>query len=102
MPTELPALQSFCYSEGTAPQCALATRSAPDRADRYAGATKEAIRFLEVMQYDDLDSYFVARPDKVRGGIKYTMNEDKIRIDYVGHGLSTLSQWLEARKADPT
>jgi hypothetical protein len=102
MPSELPALQTFCYSEGTAAAYALATRHAPDRAERFARATKEAIRFLEVMQYDDLDSYFASRPDKVRGGIKYTMNENKIRIDYVGHGLSTLSQWLDARKADPS
>jgi hypothetical protein len=102
MPAELPAMQTFCYSEGTAAAYALATRHAPDRAERYARATKEAIRFLEVMQYDDLDSYFTSRPDKVRGGIKYTMNENKIRIDYVGHGLSTLSQWLDARRADPS
>lgn len=102
MPSELPAMQTFCYSEGTAAAYALATRFAPDRAERYARATKEAIRFLEVLQYDDLDSYFASRPDVLRGGIKYTMNENKIRIDYVGHGLSTLSQWLDARKADPT
>ena len=53
------------------------------------------------MQFDPLDSYFVADPDKVRGGIKYTMTENKVRIDYVGHGLSTLSQYLDARDADP-
>ena len=29
------------------------------------------------------------------------MNEQKDRIDYVGHGLSTLSQWLDARAEDP-
>ena len=43
----------------------------------------------------------MAKPEKVRGGIKYTMNENKVRIDYVGHGLSTLSQYLDARAADP-
>jgi hypothetical protein len=102
MPSELPAMQTFCYSEGTAAAYALATMVAPERKDRYDQSTREAIRFLEVMQFDDLDSYFVSRPDKVRGGIKYTMNENKIRIDYVGHGLSTLSQWLDARRADPS
>ncbi|MEQ1502354.1 MAG: hypothetical protein ABMB14_08990 [Myxococcota bacterium] len=101
MPSELPAMQTFCYSEGTAAAYTLASKFAPDRAGKYELATREAIRFLEVMQFDDLDSYMFARPEKIRGGIKYTMNENKVRIDYVGHGLSTLSQWLDARRADP-
>lgn len=102
LPEELPAMQTFCYSEGTAAAYALATRHAPERKGKYEQATKEAIRFLEVMQFDELDSYFAALPEKIRGGIKYTMNEEKVRIDYVGHGLSTLTQWLDARRADPT
>jgi len=101
LPEELPAMQTFCYSEGTAAAYTIASRYAPERKGKYELATAEAIRFLEVMQFDDVDSYFVARPEMVRGGIKYTMNENKIRIDYVGHGLSTLSQWLDAREWDP-
>ncbi len=101
LPNETPAMQSFCYSEGTAAAYHIAAIAAPERKDKYDIATRETIRFLDVMQFDPLDSYFVAKPDKVRGGIKYTMNENKIRIDYVGHGLSTLSQYLDARAADP-
>ena len=101
LPEELPAMQTFCYSEGTAAAYTLASRYAPERKGKYEQSTREAIRFLEVMQFDDLDSYFVPRPDKVRGGVKYTMNENKVRTDYVGHGLSTLSQWLDARVYDP-
>lgn len=97
LPDELPAMQTFCYSEGTAAAYAIALRFAPDRASRYERSTREAIRFMEVMMYDDLDSYWVADPGKVRGGIKYEMSEPKIRIDYVGHGLSTLVQYLDAR-----
>ncbi|MEZ4237292.1 MAG: hypothetical protein R3F59_14305 [Myxococcota bacterium] len=98
LPEELPAMQTFCYSEGTAAAYTLASRFDPSRAAKYEQSTREAIRFLELMQFDDLDSYFVARPDIVRGGIKYTMNENKVRIDYVGHGMSTLSQWLDGRR----
>lgn len=101
IPEELPAMQTFCYSEGTAAAYTLALRANDPRKKKYEDATREAIRFLEVMQFDDLDAYWVSRPAKVRGGIKYTMNEQKIRIDYVGHGLSTLSQWLDARAEDP-
>jgi hypothetical protein len=101
LPEELPAMQTFCYSEGTAAAYTMAARFDPSRAAKYEQSTREAIRFLEVMQFDELDSYFTARPDKIRGGIKYTMNENKIRIDYVGHGLSTLSQWLDGRRENP-
>jgi hypothetical protein len=97
LPEELPAMQTFCYSEGTAAAYTIASRYAPERKGKYELATAESIRFLELMQFDDLDSYFVARPEKIRGGIKYTMNENKVRIDYVGHGLSTLVQALRAR-----
>ena len=101
MVEELPAMQTFCYAEGTAAAYALAVDFAPERKAKYADSTRQAIRFLDVMQFDETDSYFVPRPQLVRGGIKYTMNENKIRIDYVGHGLSTLSQWLDARRIDP-
>jgi hypothetical protein len=102
LPEELPAMQTFCYSEGTAAAYRLATLYAPERAERYAKATREAIRFLEVIQYDDVDSYFVARPEKVHGGVKYEMAQNKIRIDYVGHAMSTLSQYLDNRGRDPS
>ncbi len=101
LPNETPAMQTFCYSEGTAAAYAMAARHYPDRKGKYELATRESIRFLEVMQFDMGDSYFIARPEMVRGGIKYTMNENKVRIDYVGHGLSTLSQYLDAIHSDP-
>lgn len=100
MPTELPAMQTFCYSEGTAAAYTIASRFQPDN-KKYEVSTHEAIRFLDVMQFDMRDAYFVARPEKVFGGVKYTMNENKVRTDYVGHGLSTLSQFLDAREWDP-
>jgi hypothetical protein len=102
MPEELPAMQTFCYSEGTAAAYSMAIDYAPDRKGKYEKSTREALRFLQVMQYDDVDSYYAARPELIRGGIKYALNEGKIRIDYVGHGLSTVSQYLDAREKDPS
>lgn len=102
MPSELPAMQTFCYSEGTAAAYEIAARFRPDQKPKHELATREAIRFLRVMQYDTTDTYFFAKPDLVHGGIKYAMNENKIRIDYVGHGLSTVTQYLDGRKRDPS
>lgn len=101
IPTELPAMQTFCYSEGTAAAYHTAALFRPDAKDKYDRSTREAIRFLDVMQFDDESTYFAAEPELIHGGIKYTMSEQKVRIDYVGHGLSTLSQYLDARDADP-
>jgi hypothetical protein len=101
LPQETPAMQTFCYSEGTAAAYTIASRFAPDRKAKYELSTKEALRFAELMQFDDVDSYYVAHPEKIRGGIKYTMTENKVRTDYVGHGMSTMSQWLDARDFDP-
>ena len=101
MPWELPAMQTFCYSEGTAAAYRLAALYDPSRKAKYELSTREALRFLQVMQYDELDSYYMAEDELIHGGIKYAMNENKIRIDYVGHGLSTVSQFLDAREIDP-
>lgn len=101
LPEELPAMQSFCYSEGTAAAYTIAAKFSPEHKEKYDRATLETIKFLAVMQYDDVDSYFAARPEQIHGGIKYALNENKVRTDYVGHGLSTLSQYLDARAADP-
>ena len=101
IPRELPAMQSFCYAEGTAAAYRLALATAPERAPHFARATHETLRFLEVLQFDPLDSYFLARPEKVRGGVKYAMNQNKVRIDYVSHGMSAMAQYLAARAEDP-
>ncbi|TVQ91872.1 MAG: hypothetical protein EA397_08200 [Deltaproteobacteria bacterium] len=101
IPTELPAMQTFCYSEGTAAAYRIAAKFKPEAKEKYDVSTREAIRFMGVMQFDETSSYFAARPDLIHGGIKYAMNEQKVRTDYVGHGLSTLSQYLDARAFDP-
>lgn len=101
LPNELPAMQTFCYSEGTAAAYAIASHYKPEVKDKYDRSTREALRFMRVMQYDDLDTYFTAHPELIHGGIKYQLAENKVRIDYVGHGLSTVSQYLDARVDDP-
>lgn len=100
LPEELPAMQSFCYSEGTAAAYQIASTFAPDRKEKYKRSTLETLRFLDLMQFDEQSSYFAAEPSKIQGGIKYAMNENKVRIDYVGHGLSTISQYLDAKALD--
>lgn len=102
MPGELPAMQAFCYAEGTAAAYALARRMGreDDRAF-FELRTRESVRFAMVMQYDDLDTYPFTRPELLWGGIRYAMNESKVRIDYTYHGQSALVQWYEEALQDP-
>ncbi|MFH1463974.1 MAG: hypothetical protein ABIO70_06295 [Pseudomonadota bacterium] len=101
LPYELPAMQAFCYAEGTAAAYALSLRARPEESAYYEKATRETVRFAMQMQFDDLNTYAFSRPAMAHGGIRYAMNETKIRIDYVHHALSAMYQYYQAAQNDP-
>lgn len=98
---ELPAMQAFCYGEGTAAAYSMALRSKPERAAYFEKATRETVRIGLQMQHDRLDSMYFSRALEVEGGTKYALNEPKVRIDYTYHSQSAMFQWLLAAKSDP-
>lgn len=102
MEGELPAMQAFCYAEGTAAAYALARRMEreTDRAF-FEHRTRQTLRFALLMQYDELDSYPFSRPELLWGGTRYAMNESKVRIDYSYHAQSAMVQWFEEASYDP-
>jgi hypothetical protein len=55
-----------------------------------------------LMQYNELDVYAFSRPKQVFGGIRYALNETKVRIDYVHHGLSAMYQYYKSGLTDPS
>ncbi len=101
LPGELPAMQAFCYGEGTAAAYQLALRARPEQAAFFGEATRQTVRFALEMQYDDESTYAFSRPLQVLGGIRYAMNETKVRVDYVHHALSAMAQWIDGARADP-
>lgn len=102
LPGELPAMQAFCYAEGTAAAYLLALAAGrADDAAYFERATRQTVRFALQMQYDQESTYAFTRPAQVDGGIRYAMNETKVRIDYVHHGLSALAQWADGVGTDP-
>lgn len=101
LPTELPAMQAFCYAEGTAAAYQLAIRAVPEEVEYFEVATRESMRLGLAMQYTDDDIYAFSRPLQVRGGIRYALNETKVRIDYVHHGLSAMYQYYRGSEMDP-
>ncbi len=101
LPGELPAMQAFCYAEGTAAAYQLALRYKLDEASYFEEHTRETARFGLQMQYYPSSTYAFTRPWQVLGGIRYAMNETKVRVDYVHHGLSAMYQWVKAAPEDP-
>ena len=97
---ELPAMQAFCYAEGTAAAYNLALRMAPDERAYFEKATRETMRFALQMQYNEGGLYAFSRPEELQGGIRYAMNETKVRIDYVYHAQSSMYQWYTAALND--
>jgi hypothetical protein len=102
LPDELPAMQAFCYGEGTAAAYNLALQMGDvDEAAYFEKHTRETVRFGMQMQYDERSVYPFSRPKEVFGGIRYAMTETKIRIDYVHHALSAMYQYYQAAQKDP-
>lgn len=102
LPGELPAMQAFCYAEGTAAAYSLAMQAGREEERKFFEQhTREAVRFARQMQYDERSAYPFSRDWEVYGGIRYAMNETKVRIDYVHHGLSAVFQYVMAAKRDP-
>lgn len=97
---ELPAMQAFCYAEGTAAAYQLALAARPEEVAYFEKATRESSRFALQMQYDDLNTYPFTRGDEVWGGTRYAMNETKVRIDYVHHSLSSVYQYVLGARED--
>jgi len=101
MAGELPAMQAFCYAEGTAAAYQLALRAKPEEAAYFEKSTREAMRLGLLMQYNEVDVYPFSRPRQVFGGIRYALNETKVRVDYVHHGLSAMYQYYKGALDDP-
>jgi len=100
MSHELPAMQAFCYAEGTAAAYDLALRYDPEQSKFFGDATHQTMRFALQMQYNAFNTYAFTRPEQVRGGTRYAMNETKVRIDYVYHAQSSMVQWYYAAQKD--
>jgi hypothetical protein len=58
-------------------------------------------RIAVQMQFDPYQTYAFPRGDLVEGGIRYALNETKVRIDYVHHGLSAVYQYIQGARTDP-
>jgi hypothetical protein len=67
-----------------------------ERADAYRVALVRGLRHLMQLQFaDDVDLFYVSRPEPVAGGMRTTEYDNRIRVDNVQHGLMAVLDILE-------
>jgi hypothetical protein len=68
-----------------------------DRAESYRTAIARVTRNLMQLQFaDEIDMYYVSQQDRVRGGLRTTVYDNRIRVDNVQHGLMGVLDVLDA------
>lgn len=89
------------YLEGLADAHRLALETGDQqRAERYARAIRRGLRSVMQLQFaDDVDLYYVAEPDRVRGGVRTTVYDNEIRVDNVQHNLVAVMKLLAGSPA---
>lgn len=67
------------------------------RADAYRSAILRGLRSLMQLEFrDDVDMFYVAQRDRVRGALRTTVYNNEIRVDNVQHGLMAVLEILNA------
>ena len=77
------------YSEGLSAALKLA-RETGDKAryERYSKALRGIMGYLLGLQFKDEDTYWVKRPDKVRGALSMRPDNEELRLDSTYHAIS--------------
>ena len=79
------------YSEGLSAAVRLA-REVGDKAryERYSKVLRGTMGYLLGLQFKDEDTYWVKRPDKVRGALSMRPDNEELRIDSTYHAISAV------------
>ena len=96
------ASSTAVYLEGLADAVALArTIGERDRLDRYRTAILRGLRSLSQLTFkDDVDMFYVAKRDAVRGGVQTAEYDNAVRVDNVQHALTAIDKILRVMSAE--
>lgn len=85
------------YLEGLVAAYRLAVAVGDDaRTDAYRMAIARGLRHLMQLQFaDDVDMYYISLRDRVAGGMRTTVYDNRIRVDNVQHGLLAVMDVLD-------
>ena len=67
-----------------------------DRVDLYRTAIRRGLRSLSQLTFkDDVDMFYIAKRETVRGGVRTSEYDNAVRIDNVQHSLTALDKILK-------
>lgn len=100
MATELPAMHGCVYTEGTAAAYHLAVLTGDRRRAALHRATVLGCRFaIQQIVTPGVSDFWMPNPAVARGGVRYSLNGNKLRIDYSYHSMSAIYQALKYMSA---
>ncbi len=86
-----PGYSTGVYLEGVAAALELAVAVGDTaRARRYRDAATRAVRFLDLITYQERDRSMLADPDRAIGGVRLSLVAGDVRTDFVQHALIAL------------
>ena len=96
------ASSTAVYLEGLADAVALGrTVGEHDRVDRYRTAILRGLRSLSQLTFkDDVDMFYIAKRDAVRGGVQTSEYDNAVRVDNVQHALTAIDKILKVFSAE--
>lgn len=101
MATELPAMHGCVYTEGTAAAYQLARLVGDRRRAKLHRATILGCRYaIQQIVTPGVSDFWMPNPRRARGGVRYSLNGNKLRIDYSYHSMSAIYQALKYMPAE--
>lgn len=101
MATELPAMHGCVYTEGTAAAYQLARLTHDPRQRKLHRATILGCRFaIQQLVAPGTSDFWMPNPRRAHGGVRYSLNGNKLRIDYSYHSMSAIYQALKYMPAE--
>lgn len=101
MATELPAMHGCVYTEGTAAAYELARLTGDRRRAQLHRATILGCRFaIQQIVAPGVSDFWMPNPSRAHGGVRYSLNGNKLRIDYSYHSMSAIYQALKYMTAE--
>ncbi len=101
MATELPAMHGCVYTEGTAAAYQLARLTGDPRRRKLHRATVLGCRFaIQQIVTPGVSDFWMPNPQRAHGGVRYSLNGNKLRIDYSYHSMSAIYQALKYMPAE--
>ena len=86
-----PGCMTAVYLEGIAAALELAIAVGDrERADRYRASCLAAVRFVDLLTYQERDRGMLPAPERAFGGVRFSRTAGDVRIDFVQHAIHAL------------